>query len=175
MALLISQPSYSRSPPKKLTSDRERTAVEIITYLKSKYPKEDPLLYVAVALVESSLKPTAVSHTGDYGVLQVNCRIHKKKLREILGIHNCKKEMLNIKKNVDASVLIFNRFKRYKTCKKDYIFSCYNAGQGWRSIKKRCLSSCSQDSCKKCNRPDRYRNTVKKFTKFLEKNYSYLF
>mgnify|MGYP001170917435 FL=1 len=160
-----------RNPPKKLKERQIELAKRIIAYLKANYPKEKPIEIIAIALVETNLKENLVSHTGDWGVLQVNCRIHRKKLKNILGIRKCK-ELHELNKNIDAAIYILNRFRRYKTCRGNNLYACYNGGQGWKVAMKKCYAATGKKSC---SRPYRYKNSVRKHLRLLERKYSYLF
>ena len=91
-----------RNPPKTLSDRHKEVISRIVPYLKKVHPKEDPVEIVAIAMVETNLKEGLTSHTGDYGLLQVNCKIHKKKLANRLGIKNCRKDMFIMNKNVES-------------------------------------------------------------------------
>jgi hypothetical protein len=176
-----SRSSYSgsgRNPPKVL---KDRQIVMLKKILAVLPEGEDPIEIIAIAMVESSLTAKAVSHTGDYGILQVNCRIHRKRLKKHFGIKKCETELLDIKKNVLASTHILGLFRsKYKQCRGEKAYACYNGGQGWRSNLKKCLQKCEATmdpgvSCRKCGRPQRYSNSVKKHKRFLKKKYLHLF
>ena len=160
-----------RKVPKRLKEKQLEVANRIIAYLKAKYPKENPIEIIAIGLVETNLKENLVSHTGDWGVLQINCRIHRKKLRNILGIRKCK-ELHNLEKNIDAAVYILNRFKKYRSCKGSNLYACYNGGQGWKVGMKKCQEKTGR---KTCSRPYRYKRSVLKHLRLLKRKYSHLF
>lgn len=162
-----------RNPPKKLSKRHIRQIKRILPLIPSKY---SPYEIIAIGMVESSLRTNAVSQTGDYGLMQVNCRSHKKKLRKIFGFKNCEKDLLIIENNMKAALLVFSIFrKNYKQCTGQKVYACYNGGQGWKFVRNRCLKNCSSEKpCRRCGRPERYANSVKKHIEFLKKNYSYL-
>jgi len=165
-----------RNPPKSLSEKQVIVLKKITSYLRVKYPKEDPVEIVAIAMVETNLKEGLVSHTGDYGVLQVNCKIHAKRLAKELGLKNCRKDMFILEHNIDAAILILNRFRKYRACRKTNLYSCYNGGQGWRIVSQKCrVQHCRNQDCRKCNRPARYASSAKKHIRFLKKKYSHLF
>ena len=172
IVLLLFSPSAEAL---KLSEAQVNNAVKLIKYLKANHPKEDPLEYVALAWVESRISLEAVSHTGDYGILQINYRIHQKKLREELSIKS-REELLMFENNVNASVFLMNAMRRkYKQCRKDKVYSCYNGGPGWKYVQRKCLESCESDKCGKCHRANRYGRMVKKIKRILKRKHSYLF
>lgn len=164
-----------RKPPRKL-SDRQ---LQVISEMLPFIPKEvNPLEIIAIALVESRLTPKAVSHTGDYGLMQVNCRIHRKRLKKVFGLENCEKDMMSIENSVNAGVHILLLMRnKYKRCRGQKVYACYNGGPGWMRVKARCLEQCKlaenpEARCKKCGRPARYSNSVKRNLRFLKREHS---
>ena len=165
-----------RNPPKSLSTKQIDVLKRITSYLSLKHKKEDPIEIVAIAMVETNLKEGLISHTGDYGVLQVNCKVHKKKLAKVLGLKNCRKDMFILEHNIDAAVLILGLFRKYRACRKTNLYSCYNGGQGWRVVAQKCrVQHCGNQDCRRCNRPARYASSVKKHIRFLKRKYSHLF
>lgn len=157
-----------RNPPRKLSERQIKVLEKFIPLI----PKEENIFeIVALAMVETNLSVKAISHTGDYGILQVNCRVHRKRLKKLFGFNHCKKDMLVMEKNVTASMFILSRFRKYRRCRGSKVYSCYNGGQGWRVVMKRCLENCTGKRCKSCNRPERYSNSVKKHIRFLKRKY----
>tara|TARA_B100000131_G_scaffold221323_1_gene212829 strand:- start:21485 stop:21964 length:480 start_codon:yes stop_codon:yes gene_type:complete len=138
----------------------------------------DPLEVIAIALVESRLTPTAISHTGDYGLMQVNCRIHRKRLKKVFGLKDCEKDMMSVENSVRAGVHIMQLMrKKYKRCRKQKVYACYNGGPSWEKVKARCLEKCKlaenpEARCKKCGRPARYSRSVKRNLRFLKRERS---
>jgi soluble lytic murein transglycosylase-like protein len=168
-----------RKPPKKL-SDRQRLVVkEIVKHIPDGV---DPFEILAIGIVESNLTPRAVSHTGDYGVIQVNCRIHRKRLKREFGVVNCEKEMLHIPVNVKAGIRILLLFRNnYKQCRGRNAYACYNGGQGWKVRMNQCIEKnrCGAiedkeffDKCvRKCSRPARYQRAVLRAIRFLKREH----
>ena len=160
-----------RNPPKKL-SERQISVLKNFVPL-IKWSGEDPFVMTAIAMVESSLTESAISRSGDYGILQVNCRIHSKKLKKLFGFKHCKKDMLDMRKNIVASAYVLSRFRKYRACRKHHLYACYNGGQGWKAVLKKCMEEKNCEApCRKCNRPARYANSVKKHIRFLKRKYS---
>ena len=96
----------------------------------------DKFLMLAIAFKESSFYSNVASHTGDYGLFQINARWWYKKLG-----YKTKKEF--VKSNMDPrtsakhAVFILRDFYRFKACQGDNIFACYNGGPKWRHSKAR--------------------------------------
>ena len=158
-----------RNPPKKLSERQIKVLEEFIPMFPTNI---DPFEIVAIAMVESSLTPTAIGF-GNYGILQINCTVHKRNLKKLFGFKNCRKDMLDMRKNLRASLYILNAFRtKYKRCRGQNAYACYNGGQGWKAVKKKCLRDCSGKACRSCNRPARYQNSVKKHIRFLKKKYA---
>jgi len=174
-ALLVSNSSHAkhsgsgRSPPRKLSERQIGVLEEFVPLIPAEY---DPIEIVALAMVETGLTPAAISWTGDYGILQVNCKIHAPKMKKVFGFEDCKKDMLDMKKNVKASLYIFTRMRTlYRGCRRKKVYACYNGGPGWKVVMRRCLESCEGKACRKCNRPARYADSVKKHIRFLNRKY----
>ena len=180
-SLAIAQ-TYSgagRKPPRQL-SERQRLVIkEMVKYIPEGV---DPMEIIAIGIVESNLTPRAVSHTGDYGVLQVNCRIHRKRLKREFGVVNCEKEMLWTPVNVKAGVRILLLFRKgYKQCRGKNAYACYNGGQGWKVRRDQCIEKnrCGAiedkeffDKCiRKCSRPARYQRAVLRALRFLKREH----
>lgn len=162
-----------RFPPKTLSERHKEQIKRILPLIPSKY---DPYEILAIGMVESSLTDQAISHTGDYGLMQVNCRIHRKRLKEVFGYKDCEKDMLVLEKNMKASLLIIDLFRsRYRQCRGPKLYSCYNGGQGWKFVQKKCLEKCEgEKECRKCTRPARYAKSVKRHIRFIKRKYKKL-
>lgn len=94
--------------------------------------KQDPYELAAIAITESSLKPKAFSHTQDAGLFQVNCRWWYKKFK-YKNIKECERAMFNPSVNIEKGAYILKSFRsKYKQCRGDLAYYCYNGGQGWR-------------------------------------------
>tara|TARA_R110000824_G_scaffold127326_4_gene287447 strand:- start:934 stop:1464 length:531 start_codon:yes stop_codon:yes gene_type:complete len=92
---------------------------------------EDPYEFLAIAITESSLKPRAYSHTHDTGLFQVNCRWWYKQFK-YKSIKVCKTAMFNPNINISKGIYILTSFrKKYKQCRGNLAYRCYNGGQGW--------------------------------------------
>lgn len=114
-------------------SSAQLTNVNIILEVADQQ-KFDKHLMLTIAFKESSFYANLSSSTGDYGLFQINARWWYK----FLG-YTTKKDF--VKYNMDPRVSAENAVKvikdlmRYKTCKGDDIFACYNGGPGWRKSK----------------------------------------
>ena len=182
--LLLTSPAMSqdakrysgsgRKPPKSLSERHIKQIKELLPLIPSTF---NPYEIVGIGMVESSLTPRAISHTGDYGLMQVNCRIHRKRLKTVFGFNDCEKDMLVVRNNMKASLLLIELFrKKYRQCRGSRVYSCYNGGQGWKVVQNRCLEKCSSEKqCRKCTRPARYADSVKRHIRFLKRKYSDLF
>ena len=159
-----------RRPPRQL-SERQ---LQMLDRVKVLIPAtENRFEILALIMVESNLTSTAISHTGDYGLMQVNCRIWRERLRAEFQIQNCEEELLDVPTNLRIGIYILNRFKRYKQCRGSRVYACYNGGQSWRRRAERCEASCGDDACKRrCWRPARYQDSVRRHIRFLRRNYS---
>ena len=162
-----------RKPPRSLSKRQISQLKKLLPLIPSSY---DPYEIIAIGMVESGLTPIAVSHTGDYGLMQVNCRIHRKRLKAVFGFKNCEKDMLIVEKNMKASLHIIDLFRKYERCRGSKVYACYNGGQGWRFNQDRCLKKCSEKSrCRKCTGPARYADSVSRHVIFLKRKYTNLF
>jgi len=163
-----------RNPPKSLSERHISQIKRVLPLIPGEY---DAYEIIGIGMVESGLTDRAISHTGDYGLMQVNCRIHRKRLKKVFGFNDCEKDMLVVENNMKASLLLISLFrKNYRQCRGTKVFACYNGGQGWKYVQNKCLDKCGTDSqCRKCTRPARYSNSVKKHIRFLKRKYSVLF
>ena len=108
---------------------KKKYLTQIIKHAEEK--KQDPYELLAIAITESSLKPRAYSHTHDTGLFQVNCKWWYKKFK-YKSIKACKQAMFNPEINITKGIYILNSFRsRYKQCRGDLAYHCYNGGQGW--------------------------------------------
>ena len=163
-----------RKPPRTLSERHVNQIKALLPLIPSTF---NPYEIVGIGMVESSLTPGAISHTGDYGLMQVNCRIHRKRLRTTFGFKDCEKDMLVVTNNMKASLLLIKLFReKYRQCRGSRVYACYNGGQGWKFVQNRCLKLCSTEKqCRKCTRPARYADSVKRHIRFLKRKYSDLF
>ena len=169
----VSANTYSgsgRKPPRQLSERQLSVMRQVLPMIPS---SENRIEILALMMVESNLTLNAVSRTGDYGVMQVNCRIWRDRLRTELGIQNCEQELMDPEPAIRAGVYVLNRFRRYRRCRGSNVFACYNGGQGWRSRAEACQAACPDDACRRrCWRPSRYADSVRRHIRFLNRNYS---
>lgn len=87
----------------------------------------------AIAWVESRFNTKAVSHTGDYGLFQINCNVWWESLR-YNSLQHCKESLIDYYPLAiyDAIEIIQFYRQRYKQCKGNKVFYCYNGGPGWQ-------------------------------------------
>jgi len=112
---------------------KHKHVVQIVKF--AEYNQQDPYELLAIALTESSLKPKAYSRTRDAGLFQVNCRWWQKSLR-FKTRKECETQMFKPKVSIKAGSYILNYYRdRYKHCKGDLAYRCYNGGPGWRKSK----------------------------------------
>ena len=158
-----------RKPPRQLSERQLEVTRQVIPLIPV---EESAINVIALMMVESALTPTAVSHTGDYGIMQVNCRIWRDSLKEDLGIENCEEDLMDPVNGVKAGVYVLNRFKKYRQCRGHRVYACYNGGQGWKRRAEQCQAACEDDACKrKCWRPARYGDSVRRHIRFLKRKY----
>lgn len=90
-----------------------------------------PTVLLAIAWAESNLRHTAHNpRSHDYGMMQINYRAW----HESLGYPNKRafsKAMRDPRKNVAAAVHVVNTYRKYKWCRGNKIFRCYNGGPWW--------------------------------------------
>ena len=160
-----------RNPPKNLSEQRLATMDRVLAALPQ---GEDPYQILGLILVESMLTTDAVSRTGDYGLMQVNCRVWRRWLRQNMNIRNCERELLTLETNIIAGVRILEVFRRHRNCRGDNVYACYNGGPRWRSRARRREAECGEDrSCvSRAWRPRRYQSSVLKHIRFLRVTYS---
>jgi soluble lytic murein transglycosylase-like protein len=108
---------------------KHKQVVNIIKFAENN--QQDSYELLAIALIESSLKPRAYSHTRDSGLFQVNCKWWRKSLK-YKTIRECEKDMFNPEVSVKAGSHILNHYRnKYKHCKGELAYRCYNGGPGW--------------------------------------------
>lgn len=159
-----------RRPPTQLSERQLSVLTEVVKMIPS---SENRVNILALIMVESNLTPTAVSRTGDYGLMQVNCRIWRDALREDLGIENCEEDMMDMQTSIRSGVYVLNRFRRYRRCRGANVYACYNGGQNWKGRATRCQEACQDDACRRrCWRPARYSDSVRRHIRFLNRKYA---
>jgi len=126
LALLAS----TGSDPYRLTrSSKIKHVKMIVEYAETN--NHDAYELLAIAITESSLNPRAYSHTKDSGLFQVNCRWWYKHFK-YKTIKECEAAMFDPDVNIQKAIYILNSFRgKYKQCRKNYAYRCYNGGQGW--------------------------------------------
>lgn len=130
LSLFCSLAIISAKDPYGLHKESKKVQVKNVIRFAEKSSK-DPYELLAIAITESSLNPKAYSHTKDSGLFQVNCRWWYKKFN-YPSIKVCEKDMLIPDKNIPAAIYILDSFrKKYKQCRGELGYHCYNGGQGW--------------------------------------------
>lgn len=129
--LFLGQPD-----PNPLRMDEGQAAIARMLVERSALRDDDPYEMLAIAWVESRMDPRASSPTGDFGLLQVNCKIW----HDELGYSDqadCIINMFDALKNEDASRMILRTYRNYRGCRGWNIYACYNGGPGWRQSENR--------------------------------------
>ncbi len=94
----------------------------------------DPHYFIAIAWVESRVNSNRVSHTGDYGIFQINYNFWGKKW----GYTSKKKFLVDMSSpghGVVAAAVVLKEMKKYKACKGLNLAACYNGGPSWQKSK----------------------------------------
>jgi hypothetical protein len=95
---------------------------------------EDPYFMVALAWVESRLQVGKISHTGDYGIFQINYRFwgkqwgYKSRTKFL-------KDMSDTKHATVAATTVLKEMRKYSACRGLNLPACYNGGPGWQKSK----------------------------------------
>lgn len=95
---------------------------------------QDPHFMVAIAWVESRVLGNRVSHTGDYGVFQINYRFWGRKW----GYTSRKKFLSDMSDPANATVaaaVVLKEMRRYRSCQGLNLPACYNGGPNWQNSK----------------------------------------
>lgn len=79
-----------------------RDAFEFSSAIYSHCPKEWRTLAVAIAFQESGLRPSASSTTGDFGIGQVNAKIHGLKADDLLDVSHGARAMCDLLSRLKA-------------------------------------------------------------------------
>ena len=128
--VLVSLLAYSF--PSYFDTEQELNAAVIID--KSIQLGEDPYFMVGLAWVESRLKTGRVSHTGDYGLFQINYNFWGKKW----GYKSRNKFLVDMSSpnhSVVAAAGVLKEMTRYKACSGLNLPACYNGGPNWQNSK----------------------------------------
>ena len=118
--------------PSYFDTEQELNAAVIID--QSITLKEDPYFMVALAWVESRLKTGRISHTGDYGLFQINYNFWGRKW----GYKNRQKflvDMSSANHATVAAVVVLEEMRKYKSCAGLNLPACYNGGPNWQNSK----------------------------------------
>ena len=116
----------------KLSDDQLVNVITIMDVAKKQGFDEFALL--AIAFRESSFKTGLISKQGDVGIFQINARWWWKKLGYKNRADFTKKNQ-NVATSAKNAITIIQKFKRFKTCRGDRVFACYNGGPGWQLSK----------------------------------------
>ena len=118
--------------PSYFNDEQELNAAVIID--KSLDIKEDPYFMVSLAWVESRLNSGKVSHTGDYGLFQVNYRFWGRRW----GYTSRQKFLVDMSAPAHATVaaaVVLKEMRKYKACAGLNLPACYNGGPRWKKSK----------------------------------------
>ena len=95
--------------------DSEQQTNAIIIIKKAKEIGEDPYYLVATAWVESRIKAGRISHTGDYGIFQINWRFWARKWG-----YTSKQKFLRDMSDPDhstvAAAVVLKEMRKYEAC-----------------------------------------------------------
>ena len=116
----------------KLSDDQLVNVITIMDVAKKQGFDEFALL--AIAFRESSFKTGLISKQGDVGIFQINARWWWKKLGYKNRAEFTKKNQ-DVATSATNAITIIQKFKRFKTCRGDRVFACYNGGPGWQLSK----------------------------------------
>jgi hypothetical protein len=89
---------------------------------------------LAIAFRESAFKTDLISKQGDVGAFQINARWWWKKLGYKSRAAFTKANQ-DVATNTRNAIEILKKFKKFKSCRGDNLFACYNGGPGWRLSK----------------------------------------
>ena len=118
--------------PSYFNIEQELNAAVIID--KSIDIGEDTYFMVGLAWVESRLITGRVSHTGDYGLFQINYNFWGKKW----GYKDRNKflvDMSSASHSTVAAAVVLKEMRKYKACAGLNLPACYNGGPAWQKSK----------------------------------------
>ena len=75
----------------------------------------DPKIIASIIVVESSARPKAVSKGGDYGLMQVRWKVHKKDIQRRFPTVKTAEDLLEPSINVAIGTEIFARYQQGRT------------------------------------------------------------
>jgi len=93
---------------------------------------------LAIAFRESGFKANLISKQGDVGTFQINARWWWKELGYASRAEFIKANQ-NVTTNTRHAIEVLKKFKKFKSCRGDNLFACYNGGPGWslsKNVKK---------------------------------------
>ena len=93
-----------------LSQKRARSYAEYIVDAAKQF-KQDPFVLTAMIVNESSARHDALSKGGDYGLMQVRWRVHKKNITKKYPHIKQAKDMFDPKYNVLVGTEIFSRYR----------------------------------------------------------------
>ena len=111
----------------------QRISAEIIIEQTNKL-SGDPHFYMAIAWVESRVKSGRVSHTGDYGLFQINYNFwggrwgYKDRNKFLVDMSSANQATI-------AAAVVLQEMRRYKQCQGLNLPACYNGGPAWQKSK----------------------------------------
>ncbi len=112
----------------KLSDDQLVNVITIMDVAKKEGFDEFTLL--AIAFRESAFKTGLTSKQGDVGIFQINGRWWWKKLGYKNRADFAKKNQ-DVATSATNAIIIIKKFKRFKNCRGEKVFACYNGGPGW--------------------------------------------
>jgi soluble lytic murein transglycosylase-like protein len=92
---------------KRLSDAQAQEYAVLIIQISDKF-KQNPLLVASMIVNESSARRDVVSRGGDYGLMQIRWRVHRKKIRERYPNIKQAKDMFNPKNNITVGVEILS-------------------------------------------------------------------
>jgi len=119
--------------PSRWTPDQVQTANKIVAF--SEMHNLDSKEMVAIAWIETRLRPQAISPTRDFGLFQINCRVWHDRLG-YPNIEDCYLGMLDYQTNIEAAAFILILYRgKYRQCRGSKVYMCYNGGPGYSRSK----------------------------------------
>lgn len=109
----------------KAVKREEAQSIVKQAYLTGQRLNLDPRMILAIAAMESSFNPNAISTTGDHGLMQVQIRLHKEKFEPFGGIEKA----YDIVAGIEVGSQIFKDCLRKKGTPQDAL-KCY-VGAGY--------------------------------------------
>jgi soluble lytic murein transglycosylase-like protein len=95
----------------KKLSEKEAYDYAVLIIQTSDKFKQNPFVIAAMIVNESSARHDAVSRGGDYGLMQVRWRVHRKTIRKKYPHIAEAKDILNPRNNLTVGVEIFSNYR----------------------------------------------------------------